>query len=374
MWNVLELLTCLHQPKEKETIEPSKVLDDGEIPPDMYLDELLEKIEDSEKEDKPIEVVLKDVAFDVNKIKSYESEEKEVSKPDFRPQNFNEFIGQEYHKKRIMQVNLPKIRNGRRNHFFFDALPSAGKTTMARIIAKELDAKIIERIGQQLTPEDIINILMEINASKEKHVVFFVDEIETMKPEYLKFLNPILEDFEISGIKIKSFVFIGATVKKYKLMIRSGDTFSRYFTHIRFNRYTADEMNKIIKQYVCYTFPDIDMPDETINKIAMNCKYTPRIANDMVEDYEILKDIDALLKFRGIIKDGLDENDIKIIKILQNNVKPMGAKPLSMKAGLTQEDYENVYEPYLVEMDYIQRTRSGRQIDVNGIKLLEDLK
>jgi len=52
----------------------------------------------------------------------------------------------------------------------------------------------------------------------------------------------------------------------------------------------------------------------------------------------------------------------------------MGAKPLSMKAGLTQEDYENVYEPYLVEMDYIQRTRSGRQIDVNGIKLLEGLK
>jgi len=92
----------------------------------------------------------------------------------------------------------------------------------------------------------------------------------------------------------------------------------------------------------------------------------------MLEDYLVIKDVDKLLRFRNIVKDGLNIVDIKILKVLHDFAKPMGSSALAMSAGINQADYERIYEPFLVELGYIKRT-PRRQININGVKLLEGL-
>jgi len=320
MLKCLEFLSCIWEPKE-EVVMQSNIKEEPEIPPELYLSDLLEQIEEK---DKPQELVLKEASFDISKIKSYCPDNKEdVKKYTFRPENFNQFIGQENNKENI-KLNIQRINMGIKTHFLFDAIQGHGKTTMAYLIAKELDAKLIERVGQQICDEDLINIINEINSSQEKNIVFFVDEIETIKPKYLKTLNPILEDFTVAGKQVKPFIFIGATINKHILIKRSSDTLDRLSTHIRFSRYTPAEITQIVKQYKQQMYDSYNVPNEVITRIAQNCKLSPRISITMLEDYLVIKDVDKLLRFRNIVKDGLNIVDIKILKVLHDFAKPMG--------------------------------------------------
>lgn len=361
MGKFLKWLFAIEEDKPQFDDEGNTVIGEGIIVSNSDIDD----------DDKPQELTIKEATFDVSKIKSYTGE-KIIDKATFRPQTFDQFIGQENNKKRIL-LNIDKIKMGIKTHFFFDAIQGHGKTTMAYLIAKELDAKIIERVGQQICDEDLVNIINEINASKEKYVVFFIDEIETLKPKFCKTLNTILEDFNVAGKDVKPFIFIGATINKYLLMKRSPDTLDRISAQIRFNRYTKEEIERIMIQYSQKLYSKYEIPANAIYKIASNCKFSPRISTDMLGDYVVIKDADKLLEYRDIVKDGLTGLDVKIIKVLQSNVKPMGAEALSQKVGITTNDYIKIYEPYLVEMNYIQRT-PRRQIDVKGVKLLEELK
>ncbi|GAF84951.1 unnamed protein product, partial [marine sediment metagenome] len=175
-------------------------------------DEETEKLNNANE---PLKVEIKNSKFNSSKIKSYEGEE--VRQFEFRPQTFQQFIGQKEAKGRA-KIIMAKAKRGIRSHFLIDGIKGHGKTTFVELLSKQLNAHLIQRVGKQIDEEELENIVMEINESEAPNVVFFIDEIDTMDWKVIKILNPIIEQFKISGKNIKPFIFAGATINKHILI------------------------------------------------------------------------------------------------------------------------------------------------------------
>ena len=320
----------------------------------------------------PLEVVIKEAGLDTSKLLDYVGEEKKVF--NFRPQNFDEFVGQDDNKDRI-KMAIKRIDMGMKVHFFFDALPGRGKTTMARIINNMIDGEFIERIGKQITPESLIDIMNHFNKSSKKYCILFIDEIDTLTHATCKVLNPLLEDFAIAGKKVKPFIFIGATIDKNELVKRgNGDMLDRISDHIYFENYNSNNIEKILLQYHKQIYSHHNITAEDITVIAQNCKESPRLSITMLEYYLAANDVQKVLGYFKIIQDGLTKIDISILQALKNRYpKTLGASALSQKAGINQKDYIEIYESYLVEKGYIDRLPM-RKISDKGIELLNKLE
>ena len=319
----------------------------------------------------PLKVEIKNAQLDVSKIVEYKGEE--VKKFEFRPQKWEQFIGQKEGKERAKTV-IKKANRGIRTHILVDGIKGHGKTTYIELLAKSLNAKLIERVGKQIDEDSLLDIINEINRSTEKYVIFFLDEIETTDWKVIKILNPIIEQFKISGKKIKPFIFAGATINKHILIKNNPDTLDRISTHIKFARYTAENIERIIRQYKEQLYPDESVPDEVFKTISQNAKFNPRTAIfTLLEDYIVEQDINKVLKNAKIIKDGLNEIDVRILRALSNSKRALGANALAMQCKLSQKEYITEFEPFLVEYNYVNRVPS-RILTDKGRKFLEGLK
>ena len=308
-----------------------------------------------ENSTEPVNVVIKDSNVDTSRIKEYEGEE--IPTFEFRPHNFSQFIGQEEAKARAKTV-IKKARRGIRSHFLVDGIKGHGKTTFVELLAKHLNAKIIERIGKQINEDNIVDIINEINTCPEKDVILFIDEIDTMDWKVIKILNPIIEQFKIGGKKIKPFIFAGATINKHTLIKNNPDTLDRIPTHIKFTRYNQENIQEIISQYKNELYPQDKVSIEILETISKNCKFNPRTSIALLEEYIVERDIATVLKNSRIVKEGLNNIDIKLLKTLENSKKAMGANALAMRVGLSQNEYIREFEPFLVEYGYINRVPS----------------
>ena len=337
----------------------------------VNLDAIFEHIrtDNIPQSDQPLSVTIKEGQFDINRIKSYEGET--LRKFEFRPQNFNQFIGQEEAKERLKTVEK-KIKKGLKGHFLIDGIKGHGKTTLVELFAKQINAKIIERIGKQVNVDNLPDIIMEINESKEKNVILFIDEFDTMDWKDIKMLNPIIESFKIMGKDIKPFIFCGATINKHILIKNNPDTLDRIPTPIKLKRYNSIEMLQILEQYIKELYSDEKIDPKALVFIAKNCKYNPRTAIALLEEYIVENDIKKVLKNCNIIKDGLNNIDIKILTTLNESTKAIGANALAMKVRISQQEYEREFEPYLIEYDYINRVPS-RVITEKGRALLKEI-
>jgi len=322
------------------------------------------------QEGETLSVVIKDGQLDTNKIVEYKGEG--VRKFEFRPDCLEKFVGQEEAKDRLLTI-IKKIKKGLKGHFLIDGIKGHGKTLMCEIFAKLIDAHLIKRIGKQINEDNLVDIINEINLSKSKNVLLFVDELDSMDWKTIKILNPIIESFEIAGKKIKPFIFVGATINKHILIKNNPDTLDRIPTHIKFKRYNSIEILEIIEQYINELYSDEDIKPEDLVVISENCKYNPRTAIALLEEYIVECDIQKVLANCNIMNMGLTKIDIKLLKILNESTKAIGANVLATKAGLSQEEYVREFEPYLVEYGYINRVPS-RIITEKGKQLLEELK
>ena len=329
-----------------------------------------EEIEEENMETKPLKVEIKEGQIDVNKIKEYEGET--IKKFEFRPYDFNTFIGQSEAKERA-KIAIQKINKGLRGHIFVDGRQGVGKTTFINILAKMLNARLITRVGKQIEPDELTNIINEINTCPEKNVLFFCDEMDSCDRKVVKMLNPIIEQFEISGKKIKPFIFCGASIQKSTLLRYNPDTMDRIQIHLKFERYTIDELKEIIRQYIKQLFPEENISEENIGIIAHNCKYTPRIAISLAEELVVIGDINKVLKNWKIIKSGLTELDIRVLQVLSELTRPIGANALSQRCKLTELEYTREIEPFLCEEGYILRVPS-RIISEKGKRFLKEIK
>jgi len=319
-------------------------------------------------------ITVKSPSFDVSKIKSYEGGD--ITQFEFRPKNFLEFVGQEQAKEDLKTI-IKMVKRQMVSHLLLKGIQGHGKTSLIYVFKNELEkalsyqVKLIERIGKQIDEINLpILIQKEINEAPEKYIILFIDETDTMDWKVLKTMNPILESFQIAGKRIKPFIFCGATINFDEILKTNPDTLDRIPNKIKFQRYNAEEIARIITQYKNQLFPQDNVPKQVIEIISKNCKFNPRNSITLLKKFIVEQNINKVLQNSQIIKDGLTVTDIKLLKVLNEVKKSVGAGYLASRVGLKEKQYLREYEPFLVEYNYIDRT-PRRELGDKGKEILE---
>ena len=325
---------------------------------------------------------------DNNKIGTVENEDttaKETSydmsfEANIRPKFFNEYVGQSALKDTLkISIEAAKKRELPLDHILFYGPPGLGKTTLASVIASEMNTNIKITSAPALErPRDIIGILMSLKAGD----ILFIDEIHRLNKISEEILYPAMEDFYIDmttgksqslksiRIPVPKFTLIGATTKAGALSSPLRDRFG--IIH-RLEFYTDEELTKVIQRTA--KILDIDIEEKGAQAIARRSRGTPRIANRLVKrvrDYAIVKSdglidaktADTALDILQIDKFGLDNTDRTLLNIIANKYAggPVGIETLATALGEDVKTIEDVYEPYLVQKGFIQRTPRGRKL------------
>ncbi len=295
-----------------------------------------------------------------------------------RPQTIAEYVGQTRLKAMLeMSIAAAKSRGEALDHILFYGPPGLGKTTLSAIIAHEMGSKIHLSTGPALErPRDIIGLVHQLEAGD----VLFIDEIHRLSRIAEELLYPAMEDFVIdltSGkghatrtmrLPLPRFTLIGATTKAANLSNALRDRFGLV---MRLEFYTTDELSRIVSRTASILGLEID--DKAVNVVACRARGTPRIANRLVRlvrDYCHYKGrlsvdeslaADALEAYQ-VDAIGLDPTDRRLLEILIENYAggPVGIDTLAATLGEDSDTLEDVYEPFLIQRGFIQRTPRGR--------------
>jgi Holliday junction DNA helicase RuvB len=323
--------------------------------------------------DSPSSVILKTETLDANKITPFNGQK--PSNGLFEPQTFYEYIGQEDAKEQI-KTAIKIIKTLRPVHILINGWAGCGKTALARIAANMMNARFIYRVPEQL--EDVDKLLEVINLiqNSDALTVLMLDEIHTLCkfPRVANVLLPILQDFKYGDVSIRPFVMIGATTDLDMLMKRQSPLVSRFHVKVTLDKYFPQELKTIIKNYKNALYKELPVNEEDYDVIANNSRGIPREAIALLLKQLVTQDMKKVLKQSRIIKDGLTHTDIRILKTLTLNEKPMGANYLSQAASIPQADYEEIYERYLVEEGLVCRQTRGRTITPKGRNFLHSIE
>jgi len=295
-----------------------------------------------------------------------------------RPKRLNEYVGQEKIKNNLsIFIEAAKQRNDVLDHVLLYGPPGLGKTTLAYIMSREMGVDIKVTSGPVIErPGDLAAILTNLHEQD----VLFIDEIHRLSHVVEEILYPAMEDYHIDiligqgpsarsmKLEIPRFTLIGATTRAGLLTSPLRDRFGMSF---RLDFYTPEELTVIIKRSAKIFSIDID--SEGAAEMAKRSRGTPRIANRLlrrVRDFAQVKgdgfidkriSITALDMFEVDHK-GFDHMDRKMLLTLIDkfNGGPVGIDSLSSAIGEERTTIEDIYEPYLVQEGYIQRTARGR--------------
>jgi len=301
-----------------------------------------------------------------------------------RPIRLDEFIGQNVVRESIkIAIEASKKRGEPLDHFLFSGPPGLGKTTLAYIIANEMGVSIKSTSGPILEkPGDLAAIL----TSLKRGDVLFIDEIHRMNSIIEEVLYPAMEDLEIDvmigegasarsiKLNLEHFTLIGATTK---IGLLSSPLRDRFGITFRLNHYNIDELVEVVHRSASILRIPITR-DGTI-EIAKRGRGTPRIVNRLLRrardfavvraDGTINRDVaDDALTMLGIDKLGLDELDRRILSVISDDFEggPVGLKTIAISVGEEVRTIEDVYEPYLIQVGFIQRTPQGRKTTLAG--------
>lgn len=295
-----------------------------------------------------------------------------------RPHSFNEYIGQEDVKKKLsIFVEAAKKRGEALDHVLLYGPPGLGKTTLANIISRELGAGIHSTSGPVMERAgDLAAILTNLNDSD----VLFVDEIHRMNHIVEEVLYPAMEDFKLDlvigqgpsaktvRLDIPRFTLIGATTRAGLLTSPLRD---RFGVVLRLDYYTPAELCKIIQRAA--KLLEIPIEDGGDLEIAKRSRGTPRIANRLLRRVRDFAEVEAdgkitnnvaheALKLLDIDDKGLDHMDRKILLTIIDKFGggPVGVETISAAISEEKDTIEDVYEPFLIQCGYINRTPRGR--------------
>ncbi len=309
-----------------------------------------------------------------------EGNEEERLEKSLRPQNLDEYIGQNKVKENMkIYIESAKKRNEPLDHCLLYGPPGLGKTTLANIIANEMKSNIKITSGPAIEkPGDLAALLTNLS----EFDVLFIDEIHRLSKNVEEILYPALEDFTLDivigkgpssrsiRLDLPKFTLIGATTKAGSLTTPLRDRFG--IIH-RLEMYSEEDLAKIIRR--SSKILNIEIEEDASMEIARRSRGTPRIANRLlkrVRDYAIvLGDGDIDLKIAKhalnqleIDELGLDEIDRKLLEtmIVQYQGRAVGIKALAATVGEEIDTIEDVYEPYLIQIGYIARTPRGRKV------------
>lgn len=321
----------------------------------------------------------------------YNPEELDLEKK-LRPLSFDDFAGQEQILENLkVFVQAANQRNEALDHTLFHGPPGLGKTTLANILANELQVGIKITSGPVLDkPGDLAGLLTNL----EERDVLFIDEIHRLSPIVEEYLYSAMEDFKIdimieSGpnartvqINLNPFTLIGATTRSGLL---TAPMRARFGISSRLQYYTTELLTTIVERSATILKMPISM--EAAIEIAGRSRGTPRIANALlrrVRDFAQIKgngtiDIEIAryaLKALNVDAHGLDEMDNKILNTIIDKFKggPVGLSTLATAVSESSETIEEVYEPFLIQEGFIMRTPRGREVTEKAYKHLGKVK
>lgn len=297
-----------------------------------------------------------------------------------RPQLLKDYIGQEKAKENIkVFIQAAKFREEPLDHVLFYGPPGLGKTTLANIIGHEMNVNVKVTSGPAIEkPGDMAAILNNLQEGD----ILFIDEIHRLNRQVEEVMYPAMEDFVIDilvgkgpsarsiRLDLPKFTLIGATTR---MGLLSSPLRDRFGVIHRLEFYTIDELSHIITRSAQVL--EVDIEKEGAVEIARRSRGTPRLANRLLKR---VRDF-AQVKYDGVISlevaryaldlldvdaNGLDKNDRKILRTLieKYNGGPVGIDTIAATIGEESDTIEDVYEPYLMQLGFINRTPRGRVV------------
>ena len=305
-----------------------------------------------------------------------------------RPKTLQDFIGQDHIKELLdISIKAAKLRGEALDHVLFYGPPGLGKTTLASIIAREMGVNITVSSGPVIEkPSDLAGILTNLGRQE----ALFIDEIHRLSHVIEEYIYPAMEDYEMeiildSGpssrtlkIPIEPFTLIGATTRAGLLTPPLRD---RFGIVLRLDYYDLPAIERIIRRSA--QLLAIPADEEGIKELARRSRGTPRIANRLlrrVRDYAQIKGVGTItlpialsaLAMLQVDHAGLDEMDKRILGTIIENYRggPVGIKTIATAIGEDAGTIEEIFEPYLVQQGFLERTTQGRKVTFKAYKHL----
>ncbi len=303
-----------------------------------------------------------------------------------RPKTLSDFVGQDQVKEILdISIQAARRRNEPLDHVLLYGPPGLGKTTLAHIITNELDTDMKVSSGPVLErPADLAGVLTNL----ERRNVLFIDEIHRLNHVIEEYMYPAIEDFEIeiivdSGpsartfkIDIDPFTLIGATTRAGLL---TAPMRARFGIILRLDYYDEISIRRIIERSA--RLMNVEIDPEGRDEMARRSRGTPRVANRLlrrVRDYAEIKGDGVItreiamkaLKMLNVDNMGLDDMDKRILKMIMENYRggPVGLKTLAVAVGEDPGTIEEIFEPYLIQQGFLERTMQGRKVTMKAYR------